>query len=79
MGNRFRRHQIDKLPPPESKLTGPVHPSNPARQQQQGHPQQTQSKAVERLGFAGSLRSAPAEFIRLVERGVNAPTLNVNR
>ncbi len=30
----------------------------PARQKQQGHPQQAQAEAVESLGFAGLFRSA---------------------
>lgn len=31
------------------------------------------------LGFKGLLQKCPVEFIRLVQRGVNAPTMNVNR
>ena len=45
----------------------------PARQKQQGHPQQAQAEAVESLGFAGLLQKCPVEFIRLVERGVKCP------
>ncbi len=59
-------------------LTKTIH-RIPARQKQHGHPQQAQAEAVESLGFAGLFRKCPVEFIRLVERGVNAPTMNVSR
>jgi hypothetical protein len=32
-----------------------------------------------RLGPRRLAQKCPVEFIRLVERGVNAPTMNVNR
>jgi hypothetical protein len=48
-------------------------------QKQQRHPEQAQAEAVESLGFAGLLRKCPVEFIHLVERGVNALTMNANR
>lgn len=51
---------------------------HPARQKQQGHPQQARAEAVESLGFVSLLRKCLVEFIRLMERGVNAPTMNVN-
>jgi hypothetical protein len=49
---------LDKIWPTELNLTGAAIHQIPARQKQQGHPQQAQAEAVESLGFVGLLRSA---------------------